>query len=55
LSAFNRSPVTQRWNIGLNLRFSKENAGIAGFTKRKNNEWLYSDATADVLKQYMSK
>nr|CAB3267808.1 5'-3' exoribonuclease 1 [Phallusia mammillata] len=48
-------PPTRKWNVGLNLRFSKENSGIAGFSKKSNNEWLYSEAVGSVLREYLER
>nr|XP_018671298.1 5'-3' exoribonuclease 1 isoform X4 [Ciona intestinalis] len=48
-------PETRKWSIGLNLKFTKEKSGIAGFTKRKDNEWLYSDAVTKLLLAYKQR
>uniref|UniRef100_H2ZAS5 5'-3' exoribonuclease 1 n=2 Tax=Chordata TaxID=7711 RepID=H2ZAS5_CIOSA len=45
-------PETRKWSIGLNLKFTKERSGVAGFTKRKDNEWLYSDAVTGLILGY---
>ena len=48
-------PAQQKWNVGLSLKFTKEKCGIAGFTKRENDTWLYSDALVQVVKAYNEK
>nr|XP_039266984.1 5'-3' exoribonuclease 1-like isoform X1 [Styela clava] len=46
-------PANRKWQIGLSLRFSKDNCGIAGYTRLDNREWRYSEAVDKVLRQYM--
>lgn len=42
-------------NVGLNLKFSKRNEEIPGYTKReKGNFWLYSYRAVDLVKDYMN-
>uniref|UniRef100_H2ZAS6 Exoribonuclease Xrn1 D2/D3 domain-containing protein n=1 Tax=Ciona savignyi TaxID=51511 RepID=H2ZAS6_CIOSA len=48
-------PETRKWSIGLNLKFTKERSGVAGFTKRKDNEWLYSDAVTGLILGYRER
>lgn len=48
-------PTTRKWQLGLNLRFSRENSGVAGYTKLENREWSYSEAVEHILKEYWGK
>lgn len=48
-------PTNRKWQIGLNLRFTKESSGIAGYTKFGNREWLYSEAVEKILVEYLQK
>ncbi|XP_065219617.1 5'-3' exoribonuclease 1 isoform X2 [Planococcus citri] len=42
-----------RVNIGLNLKFSRRNQHLPGYTKRnENNQWLYSDKTIALIQEY---
>ncbi|KZC09221.1 5'-3' exoribonuclease 1 [Dufourea novaeangliae] len=42
-------------NIGLNLKFNKKNEEIVGYTRRENNQWLYSYKAVEVLRSYMAR
>lgn len=42
-------------NIGLNLKLNKRNEEIPGYTKKNENQWLYSSRVIDVVRQYMDK
>lgn len=44
-----------RANIGLNLKFSRKNEEVLGFTKRKDNTWLYSEKAIKLLDTYLSE
>ncbi|XP_076824153.1 5'-3' exoribonuclease 1-like isoform X3 [Clavelina lepadiformis] len=46
-------PPSKKWNVGLNLKFTKENCGIAGYTMRQERNWLYSNALCDIIKEYL--
>ncbi|XP_028282686.1 5'-3' exoribonuclease 1 isoform X2 [Parambassis ranga] len=45
----------QRSNIGLNLKFSKKNEEVPGYTKRTEKEWLYSAAVEVLLAEYLDR
>ncbi|KYM94136.1 PREDICTED: 5'-3' exoribonuclease 1 [Cyphomyrmex costatus] len=42
-------------NLGLNLKFSKRNEEVPGYTKKENNQWLYSSKAIDLIRNYMTK
>ena len=42
-------------NVGLNLKFSKRNEEVPGYTrKEKGNFWLYSHLAVDLVRSYMN-
>ncbi|GJQ70278.1 putative 5'-3' exoribonuclease [Trypoxylus dichotomus] len=43
---------TNKVNVGLNLKFSKRNEEIPGYTKREGNLWLYSEKAIELVKAY---
>uniref|UniRef100_A0A3Q3M3T5 5'-3' exoribonuclease 1 n=1 Tax=Mastacembelus armatus TaxID=205130 RepID=A0A3Q3M3T5_9TELE len=45
----------QRTNVGLNLKFSKKNEEVPGYTKRTEKEWLYSSAVEELLAEYLDR
>ncbi|CAM9801963.1 unnamed protein product [Lampetra planeri] len=45
----------QKCNLGLNLKFNRKNEEVSGYTKRVENEWLYSAATELLLGQYVER
>ncbi|XP_034038909.1 5'-3' exoribonuclease 1 [Thalassophryne amazonica] len=45
----------QRSNIGLNLKFSKKNEEVPGYTRRTEKEWLYSAAVEESLAEYLDR
>ncbi|KAI4465247.1 3' exoribonuclease [Holotrichia oblita] len=51
-SRFNSTEDTNKVNIGLNLKFSKRNEEIPGYTKREGNLWLYSEKAIELVKAY---
>ncbi|KAK9681238.1 Xrn1 helical domain [Popillia japonica] len=51
-SRFNSTDDTNKVNIGLNLKFSKRNEEIPGYTKREGNLWLYSEKAIELVKAY---
>ncbi|XP_033763186.1 5'-3' exoribonuclease 1-like isoform X1 [Pecten maximus] len=42
-------------NIGLNLKFTKRNEEVPGYTKKTEEGWTYSDKTLDVVAQYLAE
>ncbi|XP_032684890.1 5'-3' exoribonuclease 1 isoform X3 [Odontomachus brunneus] len=42
-------------NIGLNLKFNKKNEEVPGYTKKENNQWLYSLKAIELIRNYMTK
>ncbi|XP_015607830.1 5'-3' exoribonuclease 1 isoform X2 [Cephus cinctus] len=46
---------TPKFNIGLNLKFSKRNEEIPGYTKKENGQWLYSIKSVELIRSYMQK
>ncbi|XP_047445399.1 5'-3' exoribonuclease 1 [Mugil cephalus] len=45
----------QKSNVGLNLKFSKKNEEVPGYTKRTEKEWLYSAAVEELLSEYLDR
>ncbi|XP_076757496.1 5'-3' exoribonuclease pacman isoform X1 [Xylocopa sonorina] len=44
------------YNIGLNLKFTKQNAEIRGYTRRaENGQWFYSVKAIELIRSYMLK
>lgn len=44
---------SQKFNVGLNLKFNVKNQETPGFTKKVNNNWLYSEKTVNLIREYM--
>lgn len=44
---------SHKLNVGLNLKFNVKNMETPGFTKKINNNWMYSDKTVQLVKDYM--
>ncbi|XP_003702478.2 5'-3' exoribonuclease pacman [Megachile rotundata] len=44
-----------KYNIGLNLKFTKKNEEIPGYTRKENGQWLYSSKVIDLIRDYMVK
>ncbi|CAL1299821.1 unnamed protein product [Larinioides sclopetarius] len=44
-----------RVNIGLNLKFNHRNEEVQGFSKRVDNQWLYSEEAVKILDLYISQ
>lgn len=42
-------------NVGLNLKFNKKNEEVPGFTKKVENQWLYSKKALDAVSQYVKR
>ncbi|XP_021342502.1 5'-3' exoribonuclease 1-like [Mizuhopecten yessoensis] len=42
-------------NIGLNLKFTKRNEEVPGYTKRTDEGWTYSDKAMEVVGQYLAE
>ncbi|XP_062594329.1 5'-3' exoribonuclease 1-like [Saccostrea cucullata] len=42
-------------NIGLNLKFTKKNEEVPGYTKLTNEGWLYSQKATDMVLAYLQK
>lgn len=42
-------------NIGLNLKFSKKNEELPGYTRKVNGQWLYSSKSVGLIRSYMEK
>lgn len=40
-------------NVGLNLKFNMKNMETPGYTKKVDNNWLYSEKTVKVVRKYM--
>lgn len=43
-----------RHNIGLQMKFTKSNEELTGYTKR-SRMWLYSNKTVDIVREYVAK
>nr|XP_033814322.1 5'-3' exoribonuclease 1 isoform X3 [Geotrypetes seraphini] len=44
-----------RSNVGLNLKFSKKNEEVPGYTKKVGNDWMYSSAVEQLLAEYLER
>ncbi|XP_012270708.1 5'-3' exoribonuclease 1 [Orussus abietinus] len=42
-----------RHNVGLNLKFNKKNEEVPGYTRKENNQWLYSAKSIELIRNYM--
>lgn len=42
-------------NLGLNLKFNKRNEEVPGYTRKENNQWLYSTKAIELIRNYMTK
>lgn len=42
-------------NIGLNLKFTKRNEEVPGYTKRTEDGWAYSEKALDVVANYLAE
>ena len=51
----NSPTPTQKWNIGLSLRFNKEKCGVAGYTKKRDKDWFFSTRLNEPLRMYIEK
>lgn len=49
------SSSPNRVNIGLNLKFNQKNEEVQGFSKRVDNQWLYSEESVKILNAYLGK
>ncbi|GFT31283.1 5'-3' exoribonuclease 1 [Nephila pilipes] len=49
------SSSPNRVNIGLNLKFNHRNEEVQGFSKRVDNQWLYSEEAVKILNAYLGK
>ncbi|XP_015922998.1 5'-3' exoribonuclease 1 [Parasteatoda tepidariorum] len=49
------SSCPNRVNVGLNLKFNKKNEEVQGFSKKKDNQWLYSEEVVKTLNNYLCK
>ncbi|KAG8182018.1 hypothetical protein JTE90_013950 [Oedothorax gibbosus] len=49
------SSSPNRINIGLNLKFNRKNEEVQGFSKKVDNQWLYSEESVKTLNSYLSK
>ncbi|XP_069753461.1 5'-3' exoribonuclease 1 isoform X2 [Narcine bancroftii] len=45
----------QKINVGLNLKFTKKNEEVPGYTKKVGNEWQYSSAVEIILSEYLER
>lgn len=45
-------PEGKKTNIGLNLKFTRKHEEIPGYTRKINDNWLYSDKAVQLVKQY---
>lgn len=45
--------LSKKFNVGLNLKFNVKNQETPGFTRKVNNNWLYSEQTVNLIKEYM--
>ncbi|KAG7212279.1 hypothetical protein KM043_012607 [Ampulex compressa] len=43
-----------KFNIGLNLKFTKKNKETFGYTRKENGQWLYSVKTINLIRKYMT-
>lgn len=44
---------SQKFNVGLNLKFNVKNQETPGYTRKVNNNWLYSEKTVNLIREYM--
>ncbi|GIY13515.1 5'-3' exoribonuclease 1 [Caerostris darwini] len=49
------SSSPNRVNIGMNLKFNHRNEEVQGFSKRVDNQWLYSEEAIKILNSYIGK
>ncbi|GFS46963.1 5'-3' exoribonuclease 1 [Trichonephila inaurata madagascariensis] len=49
------SSSPNRVNIGLNLKFNHRNEEVQGFSKKVDNQWLYSEECVKILNAYLGK
>ncbi len=49
------NPRPNRINIGLNLKHTKRNQELPGYTKKVEDKWQYSDAMLDLVREYLKK
>ncbi|KFM72724.1 5'-3' exoribonuclease 1, partial [Stegodyphus mimosarum] len=47
------STSPNRVNIGLNLKFNRKNEEVQGFSKKKDDKWLYSEEAVKTLNAYL--
>lgn len=49
----NKARRPRKINVGLNLKFNKQNEEVPGWSRKAENGWQYSMKTVDVLKRYI--
>lgn len=54
-SSFQVSLDTERFNLGLNLKFEAKKLKVLGYSRRGPNGWEFSQKAIDLLQQYMLK
>lgn len=47
------NPSEQRSNIGLNLKLTKRNEEVPGYTKYTEVGWMYSEKAVDTVMEYL--
>ncbi|RWS07877.1 exoribonuclease 1-like protein [Dinothrombium tinctorium] len=50
-----RKKKNSKENIGLNLKFNSKNLEVPGYSKRKDEQWLFSKKAIDLLQDYIDK
>lgn len=53
VSQLSEEKPSHKVNIGLNLKFNLKNQETPGFTKKVNNNWMYSEKTVNLIKDYI--
>ncbi|XP_071053139.1 5'-3' exoribonuclease 1 isoform X2 [Onthophagus taurus] len=49
---FQTTDESSKVNVGLNLKFSKRNEEIPGYTRKDGNFWYYSEKAVELVKQF---
>lgn len=47
------APENGKQNVGLNLKFTKRNEELPGYTKKSSGQWLYSTKSIGLIRSYM--
>ncbi|XP_048250324.1 5'-3' exoribonuclease 1-like isoform X3 [Haliotis rufescens] len=49
------NPKANRINVGLNLKHTKRNQELPGYTRKVDDRWTYSQATLELVRDYIDK